>query len=151
MTNPANFYEADEPAWLDHTVRLVADGRWAEIDAESLIDYLESGVRLARQEVRGRLLVLLQARLKWDFLPDSRVKGVGRVLLAQSHGLQMCLECPSLRQHALDILTDTFRFARELTGYEAFPDEYVLPADCPYSLDDLLSTGVVFEPSQAAA
>ena len=52
-------YEADETAWLDAMARIVAEGRFEEMDHVHLAEYLSDMAKRDRREVNSRLAQLL--------------------------------------------------------------------------------------------
>ena len=54
-----HLYEQDETAWLEATADLVSRGRYEELDAAHLSEYLTDMAVRDRREVYSRLLVLL--------------------------------------------------------------------------------------------
>ena len=69
---PLSLYEADETAWLEQTAELVRAGRFDQVDAVNLAEYLTDMARRDRREVFSRLVVLLSHLLKWDHQQDRR-------------------------------------------------------------------------------
>lgn len=60
----AALYEADETAWLERTADLVRTGRFDQLDAGTLAEYLTDMAKRDRREVFSRLVVLLSHLLK---------------------------------------------------------------------------------------
>src|SRR3954453_24000703 len=102
-------YLADETAWLEQTARLVAEGRWDEVDRENLSEYLTDMATRDRREVLSRLVVLLTHLLKWDHQPDARSNSWRATILAQRNDLADLLESGTLRNHAAEVLDKAYR------------------------------------------
>lgn len=133
-------YLADEVAWLEETARLLAAGRVDEIDAANLQEYLESMAKREHREVRSRLRTLLAHRLKWDYQPSHRGSSWRVTIRTQTQDLMdICDDSRTLRNHAAEVVGDAYfqavKFAADETG---LPVE-TFPAECPYTLDELLA------------
>ena len=135
----ATLYGADETAWLDQTAELVRERRLAEIDLDTLAEYLTDMARRDRREVGSRLALLLAHLLKWQFQPEKRTGGWRATIEVQRQELAELLESGTLRNQAGDVLAKAYengvRQAAAETGLEAS----AFPAECPYSLDEVLS------------
>ena len=65
-------YEQDYAAWLQHQTALMKAGRWADVDAEHLIDEVESLGRSDYAAFTSAVEIVLVHMLKWDAQPDKR-------------------------------------------------------------------------------
>jgi len=139
-TTPAltELYLADETAWLDSMADLIRSGAHAELDYANLREYLQDMAGRDRREVESRLLQLLVHILKWEFQPGKRSKSWKRSIIHQSYELRKDLESGVLRNHAEVCLSDEFREAVQEAAAETGLSEDAFPAECPYSLDELL-------------
>jgi len=131
-------YEADETAWLETMVQLIGDGRLSELDYPHLREYLEDMARRDRREVLSRLSLLLAHRLKWDHQSKRRSRSWRTTIEVQRQELAELLESGTLRNHALQSLPKAFANAIRQVVAETGLAESKLPAECPYSLDQLL-------------
>jgi Domain of unknown function DUF29 len=136
---PISLYLEDETAWLDLTSRLVAEGRFHEVDAASLSEYLSDMAIRDRREVMSRLVVLLTHLLKWDHQPAKRTANWESTILTQRNDLQDIFQSRTLRNHALDILDSAYVRAVRLAAIQTRLPEQSFPTTCPYSLSDLLA------------
>ena len=92
---PISLYVEDETAWLELTSRLVAEGRFHEVDAASLSEYLSDMAIRDRREVMSRLAVLLTHLLKWDHQPAKRTASWPRAAEAADEDACCTTEKPS--------------------------------------------------------
>lgn len=60
-------YEKDFYAWIYHNIGLVRSKKWDEIDADLLIEELESMAKRDRHELVSHLTILIAHFLKWQF------------------------------------------------------------------------------------
>ncbi len=135
----ATLYGADETAWLDQTADSVRERRLAEVDLDTLAEYLTDMARRDRREVGSRLALLLAHLLKWQLQPDRRTGSWRATIEVQRQELAELLESGTLRNHAGEVLAKAYengvRQAVAETGFETG----AFPADCPYTLEQALS------------
>jgi hypothetical protein len=134
----SRLYETDETAWLEQSAELIETGHHDQLDYKNLAEYLRDMAKRDRREVRSRLTTLLAHLLKWDHQPDMRSRSWELIILVQRHELQDLCESGTLRNHALEVLAKAYARAREQAVAETALPESRFPAECPYTLDDLL-------------
>ena len=137
-TTLPSLFEQDETAWLEQTADLVAQRRFAEIDTQSLTEYLNDMARRDKREVFSRLVILIAHLLKWDHQPDQRSNSWRGTILSQRRDLQLLLESGTLRRYAKESLAKIYKQAVEQAATESGLDEGVFPAECPMSPDEIL-------------
>ena len=141
-TNPtatATLYDTDETAWLDQTAELVRDRRLAEVDLDTLAEYLSDMARRDRREVSSRLALLLAHLLKWRFQPEKRTGSWRATLEVQRQELAELLESGTLRNHADEVLPKAYENGVRQAAAETGLDATTFPAGCPYSVEQLMS------------
>jgi hypothetical protein len=131
-------YEADETAWLERMAELIRAGRVADLDFANLSEYLSDMAKRERREVHSRLMVLLAHLLKWEYQPDQRSRSWQGTVLTQRHDLGLLLDSGTLRRHADAVLADAYQAARRQAATETGLPVETFPAECPYTVDDLL-------------
>lgn len=92
-----------------------------------------------RREVESRLEVLLAHLLKWECQPDKRSRSWANTIQAQRAELATACAGGVLRRHASERLAAMFRQARAVAANETGLPLDTFPADCPYTLDELLA------------
>ncbi len=119
LDNPtAVSYETDETGWLEQMARLIAEGRFDEIDYPHLEEYLtDMGIR-DRREVWSRLHVLLTHWLKWEFQPDHRSNSWRATIRVQQAEIGKLLDSGTLLNHARDVLDEAYELGVELAAAE---------------------------------
>ena len=132
-------YERDETAWLEAMAELARDGRAEDLDLGHLADYLFDMARRDRREVEGRLAVLLSHLLKWTDQPDHRSRGWRATVIEQRQELNRLASRGVLRNHAQEVLADVYTEAVERAAAETGVARDRFPAECPYTLDELLT------------
>ena len=121
-------YEEDYVAWIDRQVRLLRERRLGEVDLPNLVEELEDMGRSQRQQLKGRLEVLLMHLLKRDHQPRRRTRSWDATVVEQRLRIQDLLEdSPSLRYGLEEVARKAYagavRRAAAETGLErsAFP------------------------------
>jgi hypothetical protein len=134
----ASLYEQDETAWLEQTAALVEQGRWDEIDRESLCEFLWDMARRDKREVFSRLVVLLTHLLKWEHQPGHRSHSWRGTIVAQRQELAQLLESGALRRHASEVFSKAYAQAIERAAAETGVAGDVFPAHCTLTLEEVL-------------
>src|SRR5262249_39849783 len=136
-------YLDDETAWLEAMAELIRQGRRDELDYDHLQEYLDDMAKRDRREVESRLVVLIAHVLKWIHQPDGRKKGWRSTIIIQRQELARDVGQGLLRKHAQVCLAEVYRDAVERAADETGIPVENFPAECPYSLDQLLSAELV--------
>lgn len=140
-------YDKDFYAWIYHNIELVKAKRWDEIDAEILIDELESMAKQDRHELVSHLIILIAHLLKWPFQKQQ--------LSAQWHGfdgqswkrsideqrvqIEEQLEIsPSLKPFLPQAVQKSYQRAVKLAVKETGLPETTFPTTCPYTIEQLI-------------
>jgi hypothetical protein len=136
----ADLYEADETAWLDATAELIRGERFADLDYGHLAECLEDMAKRDRREVRSELRTLIAQILGWDYQKDLRTPSRRCTIITLCQDLEEnLLTSATLRKHAGAILAECYAKAKELAAAETGLDEKLFPAECPWTLEQLLS------------
>jgi hypothetical protein len=143
MTNTeqtlADLYHTDETAWLDAMVELLRRGAHADLDHPNLREYLSDMAGRDRREVESRLAVLIAHILKWVYQPDHRSRSWRGTIVDQRLELARLVGRGVLRNHAEAVLGEAYREGVERAAADTDLPAESFPADCPYSLDELLA------------
>ncbi len=141
--NLALLYEADETAWLEAMAELIRQGRQEELDYANLREYLSDMAIRDRREVKSRLRVLLAHLLKWMHQPEKRAGSWRATILEQQDELEDQVQSSVLRNHAEAVMADAYRKALLRAWAETGIGEKTFPAECPWTLNQLLSADVL--------
>ena len=139
----ADLYLADETAWLDATAALIGEERLDELDYAHLKEFLEDMAKRDRKEVSSRLKVLLAHVLKWMYQMNMRSPSWQNTVLEQQDELESDLEGGVLRNHAEESLAAIYKKAVKAAARETGLPTATFPAECPWTLDQLLSEEVL--------
>ncbi len=134
----AALYLDDETAWLDEMSRRVAEGRREALDFDNLAEYLQSMSIRDRRETFNRLVVLLIHLLKCDYQPGRRSRSWKSTIEVQQGRLGRLLASKTLRNYAGEILAEAYREAARIASTQTGLDRKVFPAECPWSLEQIL-------------
>ncbi len=141
-----DLYELDETAWLDAMAELIGRGALDELDYPHLQEYLADMAARDRREVKSRLVVLVTHVLKWVYEPQHRSRSWRGSIVEQQGELADAMGRGVLRNHAESILSEAYRRAVKQAVAETDLPASTFPAECPYTLEQLLS----FDPVQGA-
>lgn len=132
-------YAEDETAWLDAMADLLGAGAYSELDFASLREYLTDMAKRDRREVESRLVVLVTHVLKWVHQPDQRSRSWQGSIVEQRQELRRLAGRGVLRSHAESVLAEAYQEAVERATVETGLPPEAFPAECAYSVDELLS------------
>ena len=144
-TSLPDLNEEDETAWLETIADLIRQGRYADLDYPHLAEYLSDMAIRDRREVTSRLIVLMMHVLKWTYQPTNRSRSWRGSIIEQRQELSGLVGRGILRNHAETVLAEAFTSAVERAAAETGLNDDTFPAECPYTLDQLLSPAVLGE------
>ncbi len=135
----ANLYDNDYAAWLEQQANLLKTGHLAELDIEHLTEELELDMGNERREIYKRLRVLIGHLLKWKYQPEQRSGSWGGTIRVQRKDLHKLLkDSPSLKRFVEPEAIEAYADAVELASYETKIPESTFPAECPFTIENLL-------------
>jgi Domain of unknown function DUF29 len=141
-------YETDFAVWAEHQALMVQLGMWEELDQEHLVEELEALSRSEHSELESRLEVLITHLLKWQFdVASQNPRRLWRATIReQRHRLTRLLQRnPSLRPTLPDVLHQNYPHARLIALDETDLPDSLLPATCPWSIQQILDENFVPE------
>ena len=132
-------YNQDYFAWLNEQADHLSEGRFFALDIPNLVDEIRDLGRTEKREIQSRLGVLLVHLLKWRYQSERR-SGSWRATMIEQRAriLKRVQESPSLRNYPAEILDEEYRLARAETAAESNLKESTLPAQCPFTIDQVL-------------
>jgi len=136
----ASLYEADETGWLETTANLIQEKKYDLLDYTNLAEYLLDMARSDRRAVFHRLITLLVHLLKWDHQPNMRSRSWEITIRNQREDLSDELKSKTLRNHVLAVFARAYARARIQAAGETGLDEKQFPAECPWSIDQVLTS-----------
>jgi hypothetical protein len=151
MGTNADLYEQDFFEWTQTTAALLRQGKWHEIDSESVAEELASLGKRDRRELGSRLEVLIMHLLKWCYQPEQREHSHSwsDTIWDQRRELTLLLDdSSSLRRHGPLLLQQRYPHARQKALNETRLPEQALPQECPWTVEQILDNG--FWPERAS-
>lgn len=137
----SQLYEVDETAWLEAMADLVQRGQWDDLDYSHLQEYLSDMARRDRREVESRLTTLLMHVLKGVHQPDQCSRSWRGTIVEQRQELSNLLASGVLRNHTEAMLSVAYTKAVERAAVETGLATDSFAGECPYTLEQLLSSG----------
>jgi hypothetical protein len=130
-------YSADIAAWAAEQAALLRARASNELDFDNLAEEIEALGASQRREVYSRLRRICQHLLKWKYQPEYQCPSWRATIRTQRRDLERVLkDNPSLRPYAAVELANAYERGREDAEYET--GLLHLPADCPWSVDQVL-------------
>jgi hypothetical protein len=136
-----SLYDQDFYAWANEQAALLRAGRLTEADIANIAEEIESMGRTEKRELVGRLTVLLQHLLKWQFQPGRR--SVSWRLSIENTRLQLedhLKDNPSLKSQLDEVMRSAYRRALNEAVAETGFARTTFPADCPYTNEQAMHT-----------
>lgn len=132
-------YEADFYRWTVEQSAKLRSCQVEGLDSKNLAEEIESLGRHERRELRTHFNVLLGHLLKWHLLPDDRSKLWQVTIDSERREIHWILrDSPSLKDKLSEIIKDSYESALYLVMLETAIDSKSLPADCPYTIEQVL-------------
>jgi uncharacterized protein DUF29 len=142
-----NLYETDWYAWVQEQVSLLERGRFDALDLDHLVEELDLMAGSTRGELYDRLIILLAHLLKLQvaaaLLPgvyDRAQRGWRLTCTEQRRRLARLLRrSPSLQPTVPAEVAEAYEVARLQATAALQVDETRLPAQCPWTPDEVLT------------
>lgn len=140
----ATDYDKDFYGWLIKSADQLRRGQFAELDIEHVAEELEAMGKSEKRELISRLTVLLAHLLKWQYQPALRSRSWKNTLLTQRIDILDLLEdSPSLRHELDNKIASAYEKAKLNAEDETGIDQASFPAQCPFTLAQLLDKAFV--------
>jgi hypothetical protein len=135
-------YESDIVAWAKEQARLLRTGQFSSLDIEHIAEEIEDVGKSEQRELESRMAVLVAHLLKWSVQPPRRGSSWVATIKTQRAGIARRLrKTPSLKASLSDAdwWADVWDDARTQVAAETQIPFDRLPADCPWSVEQILS------------
>ena len=138
----AKLYDIDFAQWIDKTVQLLEEQRFAEIDLKNLIEEVESLGKRDKREILNRLIVLLLHLLKYAYQPEKRSNSWLATINEQRRQIIIVLQdSPSLRNYLTENFAECYAKARREARDETGLSITSFPEEIPFAEMDVLTEG----------
>lgn len=140
-------YDRDFYAWTQEQAALLKSGQWDRLDIPNLVEEIEALGRQERRELVNRLGILVGHLLKWQFQPQQRSKSWTATIIEQRQEIQeLIADNPSLKSYLVEAIEKAYQKGILLVAKETPLSLDDLPAQCPYTLDQVMDPN--FYPEQ---
>lgn len=134
-------YDRDFYGWTQEQADLIRAGNFEQLDADNLLEEIESMGRSERRELESRLEKLLAHMLKWRYQDSRRGKSWLLTIKEQRRKFADCLdENPSLKSRLDDCLVKVYSYAKISAAKETGISENVFPDTCPWTFEQIMDT-----------
>ncbi len=134
-----SLYQEDYYSWLQENAQLIREKKFSEIDADNLIEELESMGKSEKRELSSRLTVLLMHLLKWQYQAVKRSTSWRNTIAVQRIDIRELLEdSPSLETEISGKIAVAYEKAKLAAEVETGIEKQNFPAECPFSLEQIL-------------
>ncbi|MFS8804246.1 DUF29 domain-containing protein [Synechococcus sp. R55.6] len=132
-------YDRDFYAWTQEQAALLRSGQWDRLDIPNLVEEIEALGRQERRELVNRLGILVGHLLKWQFQPQQRSKSWTATIIEQRQEVQeLIADNPSLKSYLVEAMNKAYQKSVLLVVKETPLSLDDLPAQCPYTLDQVM-------------
>jgi len=133
-------YNKDFYSWIRKSASLIREKRFSELEnIEHLAEELESMGRSEKRELVSHLTVLLAHLIKWRFQAIRRSRSWKNTILTQRIDInELLADSPSLRYEIAAKIQVAYEKAKLSAEDETGIDRKNFPAECPFSLEQML-------------
>ncbi|WP_375455421.1 DUF29 domain-containing protein [uncultured Methylobacterium sp.] len=139
-TQRSTRYADDLHAWVQEQVALLRAGRVDALDLDNIAEELSDVGAEQYDKLESAVVIVLVHVLKWDHQPERRSRSWTQSI--EEHRLRIGKQLrknPSLKSRLAEALDDGYRLGRVKAAREMKRKTRSLPADCPYTWDDILN------------
>jgi hypothetical protein len=139
-------YKSDFFAWTRHQAELLRRGQLEGLDIENLAEEIEDLGINRQQELESHLVVLLAHLLKYRHQPTQRGHSWVYTIREQRNRIHRLLrKMPSLQGELPETFGDAYEDARLRAAGETGLQDSVFPAQCPWTVEQVLDVGFLPE------
>lgn len=135
-------HDQDFLQWTEEQAMLLRAGRMAELDVENILDEIEDMGREQKMALQSLMRMILVHLLKLDLSPahGPQAKWIEEVLEFRAQAESRLDDTPSLAHYADELFRKAWPQARRIAqkSFEAHGETAELPAECPYTLEQVL-------------
>ena len=140
-TNTDNFYSKDYCLWLSHTVRLLSEGKFSEVDVANLIEELEDMGRSEQRAIESNLVVVLLHLLKYKHQPEKRTNSWKASIREHRRRLKRAFRLsPSLIRYFDEVFAECYQDSRSQAADENGLPLDIFPAESPFKPYEVLNS-----------
>jgi hypothetical protein len=135
-------YEQDYGLWAEEMARLLAEGQFADLDIENLVEEVRDLSKRERDRLLSSLCLILHHLLKWDFQPQKRSRSWCNTIERERTNISLYLQdSPSLKRYLCQEWLDyAYKTARLDASSETGLD---FAQNCPYDITEVLNRPII--------
>jgi hypothetical protein len=135
-----SLYDQDFYLWLQTTINLLKQGKFAEVDLENILEELESMGRSEKNAIKSNLRILVMHLLKYKYQPEKRTNSWRYTITEHRQRLQDTFKTsPSLYRFFEDIFNESYQNARKLASDETGLSINLFPPESPFTVEEVLN------------
>ncbi|MWV23818.1 DUF29 domain-containing protein [Methylobacterium sp. 2A] len=139
-------YADDLYTWVQEQVALLRAGRVDALDLDNIAEELSDVGSEQYDKLESAIDVLLAHALKWDHQPERRSRSWSLTIAEQRVRIDRQLrKNPGLKSRIAEAVSEGYRLGRIRAAREMKRSLKSLPADCPYSWDEILNRPFAFD------
>ena len=139
-TNTGNLYESDYYLWLEHTARLISEGKFSEVDTANLIEEIADMGRSEKKAVKSNLIIVLLHLLKYKYQPEKRSNSWKASIREHRRRLRDDFQAsPSLKRYMTSVFEECYQDSRELAADETGLPLDTFPLKSPFTAELVLN------------
>ncbi|MFF9598966.1 DUF29 domain-containing protein [Methylobacterium fujisawaense] len=133
-------YADDLYSWVQEQVALLRAGRVDALDLDNIAEELSDVGLSEYHRLTSAVEIVLLHMLKWDHQPERRSRSWTLSIAEHRERILIQLrKSPGLRSSLDEVQRDGFRLGRLGAARQMRRSPKTLPAECPYSWDDILN------------
>ncbi|HBW56319.1 MAG TPA: DUF29 domain-containing protein [Oscillatoriales bacterium UBA8482] len=135
-----SLYDQDFYLWLQTTINVLKQGKFAEVDLENLLEELESMGRSEKNALKSNLRILVMHLLKYKYQPEKRTNSWRYTITEHRQRLQDTLKTsPSLYRFFEEIFNESYQNARKLASDETGLSINEFTPESPFTVEEVLN------------
>lgn len=135
-----SLYDRDYYLWLTQTAKLIAEGKFSEVDAVNLVEEIEDMSRSEKRAVESNLEVLLTHLLKYQYQHNKRSNSWRATIAEHRRRIRKAFrDSPSLKRYFREIFAECYQDAREQAMFETGLPLDTFPGESPFTQEQTLN------------
>jgi hypothetical protein len=139
-TNTDNLYECDYYLWLQHTARLISEGKFSDVDTANLIEEIEDMGRSEKRAIESNLRILLLHLLKYKYQSSKITNSWKSTIREHRKRINKAFkDSPSLKRYFEEVFDECYQDGRELAADETGLPLDAFPTKSPFTPSETLN------------
>ena len=139
-TETDNLYDRDYYLWLQHTARLISEGKFSDVDTANLIEEIEDMGRSEKRAIESNLRILLLHLLKYKYQSSKITNSWKSTIREHRKRINKAFkDSPSLKKYLRDVFNECYQDGRELAADETGLPLDTFPIESPFTPEQALN------------